>query len=221
MTEQQKVSVPDPRPSLLVACIGTAFMPGVQEAAVKCAEVYSEMMGPCHVAGQPNITVLPPLGLGAMHNFLIMKACESKFDFLLFLHNDVLMGDPGTLVKLVQRGKPMITPFFDQAGIPGVDVNGPHKIAEPMFSKDQGVLQIKWTIPACLLFNTMVFAVAGERPYSSALIYSEDEYDCLWFTRHGITIWQDTDLKVKLLRGPGLLADTLKERKVLRPGEPP
>ena len=196
-------------------------MPGVQEAAVKCAEVYSEMMGPCHVAGQPNITVLPPLGLGAMHNFLIMKACEAKFDYLLFLHNDVLMEDPGTLVKLVQRGKPMIIPYFDQSEIPGIDKIGPHKIAEPMFTKDQGVLQIKWTIPACLLFNTMVFAVAGERPYSESMFYNQDEFDCLWFQRHGITIWQDTDTKIKLLRGPGLLADTLKGLRILKPGEHP
>lgn len=204
-------------PRVLVACIGSKFMDGCKESIIKAAEVYAEKAkGTCDVFIQASLTVLPPLGLGAMRNFMVERAGVQGYDYLLLMDNDVRLDDPETILKLVARGKPYITPWFDQSTL-----GTTHRIADPMFTPKQGILRLSWTTPYCNLIACSVFRLTGYRPFTDSMIYCEDEYNSLHFRCYGVTIWQDTDLAVSLLRGPRLLCDTMAGLKVMKPGEQP
>ena len=203
-------------PSVLVANIGNAFLPGVQEAVEAAANVYARTGARCVVAVQPNLCVVSPFGLDSMRNFMVLRACAAGFDYILFLDNDVLLEDPETVVKLVARGHLYIIPWFDQSPIGRNEILG-----NPMYDADQGLMRMEWTVPYCSLINTAAFKLAGRRPFGEQPIYSKDEYDSLWFTQHGVEIWQDTNVKVKLLRPPGSLVNMVGNLRPLKPFEMP
>ena len=203
------------RPSLYVGCIGNKFMPGTWEAIKEAAGAFhQETGGDFEIQALHSLTVLPPMGLGAMHNFMVQRAYLKGFDLLLLIHNDVLLDDPRVLVKLAGRSKGYITPWFDQ------QYPDPVRLTKPTYAQGQGLLRLEWTVPYCAFFEMSVFRATGYRPFSSSLIYSEDEYDSTFFRCNGVDIWQDTDITVKLLRPPGLLAEALKERRVAMPEGP-
>jgi len=201
----------------MVACIGDHFLDGVRESYVTATEVYGSMTGACcFIASQSSLCVLPPLGLGGMRNFMIMRACDLQFDYVMLVDNDVRFDDPETICKLVSRNQLIITPWFDQS-----EIGQTHLIADPMYRDNIGIRPLEWTVPYCVMFNTMVFKLIGETPYTESMFYSEDEYNSLKMRRHGVEIWQDTHTKVKLMRPPGLLSDSLKGLRIARPGELP
>ena len=204
------------RPSVLVANIGNAFLPGTQEAVEAAANVYAKTGARCVVTVQPNLCVVSPFGLDSMRNFMVLRACAASFDYILFLDNDVLLEDPETLVKLVARGQLYVVPWFDQSPIGRTEILG-----NPMYDADQGMMRMEWTVPYCSLINTAAFKLAGMRPFGEMPIYCKDEADSLWFTQHGVEIWQDTDVHVKLLRGPRLLSDMVGAFRPLKPFEMP
>lgn len=200
-------------------------MEGVREAAEKALVAFSNQTGgEGDLLILPNLTVMPPWGLGAMHNWLVQHACLGGYDYFLIMHNDVLMDDPQTIVKLISRGRMFITPYFNQSALP----EGPQKLNQPAglkenvaYTSGQGVLKLDWTVPYCTLYNTSIFKLTGYRPFSETAIYCQDEYDSTLIRLHGFTLWIDTDVEVKLLRGPSLLADTVGKLKILKPFEQP
>jgi len=212
------------RPSVMVACIGDKFMTGCREGIFNATHVYSvKTGGKSGIIVQKNMTVLPPLGLGCMRNFMVMMACNEGFDYLLIIDNDVLVDDEDLIIKLVATGKQYVVPYFDQSSIipdatklisQNKDI---YKIHEPMYRRDQGILKLKWTTPFLNLISTMCFRLTGERPFTESMIYNEDYYNSLFFTRHGVQIWQDTNTSVKLLRGPGMLSDTMSGLRLCGP----
>ena len=196
--------------------IGDNFMPNCKESAQTATDAVNKEIGlQAQMMVLKNLTVIPYLGLGAMRNYAIGIACEGKADWLAILDGDVLIEDPLTFVKLIKHTKGFIVPWFDQSGL-----EGNHLIADPMYKADQGVQELKWTVPYCVLYHTSIFNRIGYRPHTETMIYDEDHYNCLYLSLMGIKLWQDTNTKVKLLRGPGLLADTFKF-KVLKPFENP
>ena len=214
-----------PQTKLLIGFVGDAFMEGVKEAAEEAGRIFSNQTGgAANMLVLPNLTVMPPWGLGAMHNFIVGQAILGGYDHLLIMHNDVLMDDPQTIVKLMGKGKMFITPYFNQDAVP----EGPQKInqipglkKEVMHLPNQGVLRLEWTVPYCTLYNTAIFKLTGPRPFCETAIYCQDEYDSMLIRIHGFSLWQDTDTSVKLLRGPSLLADTVGQLKILKPFEHP
>lgn len=202
---------------VMVGCVGSQFLEGCKESVLKAAEIYTQKAkGNCDVFILSSLTVLPPLGLGAMRNWMVQRACLLKYDYLLLIDNDVRLDDPETILRLVNRGKPYITPWFDQSSLSTV-----HRIADPMFNKGQGILKLNWTTPYCNLIDCSVFPRFSYRPFTDSMIYNEDEYNSVRFRLEGVNIWQDTDLAVSLLRGPVLLCDTLRELKIMPPGGQP
>mgnify|MGYP001597679846 CR=1 FL=1 len=200
-------------PRLMVACIGSDFMEGVADSVKRMVEHFAQKTGGHYnVVVQESLIALPPLGLGAMRNFQVMRAVEQDYDYLMLLDNDVLLEDPLIAFKLITRNKPYIVPWFDQSGLGNV-----HRIADPMYERDQGLLQLAWTTPFCNLIEVNSFRLTGLRPFSDNLLYCEDEYNSQFFRVNGVSIWQDTDVHVKLLRGPTMLWEHLKELKPVKP----
>ena len=204
------------RPSVMVACIGNKFLPGCKEGIFNATHVYSVKTGAkSGIIVEQNLTVLPPLGLGVMRNFMVMTACNEGFDYLLIIDNDVLVDDEDLIIKLVATGKQYVVPYFDQESI---RKDGEvYKIHEPMYRKGQGILKLKWTTPYLNLISTMCFRLTGERPFTESMIFNEDCFNSLWFTRHGIQIWQDTNTSVNLLRGPQSLSEHMQGLKLCGP----
>lgn len=206
-------------PSVLLACIGDAFMPGVKEAAFAAVEAYGAVThGAYELFLLPNLTVIPPLGLGAMRNFMVRRAHLLGYDYLMLLDNDVVLS-PDTITRLVAHGKPYITPWYDQTPFVGNDkfviVN------DPMYQAKQGLRVLKWTVPYCNLIRRDLFSVGDFAPFTESMIYHEDCYNSSRFRCRGYDIWQDTDIVVKLLRGPRMLSDHLKEIAICHPFERP
>ncbi len=218
MTEVQQVRLNKKLPSLMIVAIGNAFLPGVQEGLEQAAIAYGKAGGQCKFTVQPNLTVIPPLGLGAMRNFQVMKAVQEGFDYLAIVDNDVLVDDPETFIKLVGRARQYLTPWFDQSPI-GRNV----LISDPMYSRGQGVLKLAWTVPYLNLFQVSMFRQIGiYRPFTESMIYQEDAFNSRFFQCHGVDIWQDTDTAVKLLRGPRMLHEMMGDKvRILKPFENP
>lgn len=219
MTEVHQVRlVHTKQPSLMVAPIGNAFMPGTRESLEAAAVAYGKAGGQCKVEVQPNLTVIPPLGLGDMRNFAIEKAVINGFDYLMIIDNDVLVDAPDTFIKLVGRSKQYLTPWFDQSPI-GRNI----LIQDPMYNTGQGLLKLNWTVPYCNLFQVQMFRqLQWFRPFTGAAVYQEDEFNSLHFRCRGVDIWQDTDTPVKLLRGPRMLWEMIGDKvRILKPFENP
>ena len=205
-------------PLLVVACVGAAFLPGTRESYEMAATTFLKATGQKVVISVlRNLTVLPPLGLGAMRNFAILQSLlELKPRFVMLIDNDVLFDDPEILLKLTSHNQEFVTPWFDQSPI-----GKRHRIHAPMLDKGQGLLEIKWTVPYCVLWRVTALNRLGPQFYTETMIYNEDEFNCLRFRFNGVKIMQDTNSHVTLLRPPGLLADTLGKLRVLLPGENP
>ena len=205
-------------PLLVVAAIGAAFMPGTRDSYELAIQTFrAETKRRAILSVLPNLTVLPPFGLGAMRNFAILAALtEQKAQHVLLVDNDVLFDDPHILAKLMLHRLDYVTPWFDQAPI-----GETHRIAHPMLDKGQGLCELKWSTPYCVLWSASALNHLGPHIYTETAIYNEDEFNCLAFRFGGVKIMQDTDARVTLLRPPSLLADSLGKLRILKPGEHP
>ena len=205
---------------VLVVCIGQNFMEGVADSIVAASNEYMRVnQAPCDIYVLQSLTVLPPLGLGEMHNLAIMKAYLENYSHVMLIHNDVLLDDSQIIIKLMNRAKGFIVPLFKQ-----VYREGPAEVIQwPMFNMDQGLRELAWTVPYCVLYDMDIFRSGrvDVRCFTPTMLYNEDEINSVYMRCHGITLWQDTDVKVKLLRGPGMLCDTLEGLKLAKPFEMP
>jgi len=199
-------------PSVLVACIGDAFMEGVKEAAIESLEEYGRMSSASlELFVLPSLTVMPPLGLGCMRNFMVRRAALLGYDYLMLLDNDIML-TKDTISQLVTAGKDYITPWHDQTPYKGSNPFEP--LTEPMYQRGQGIRLLQWTVPYCALIRTSVFARTGYAPFTGSMIYHEDCYNSAHFRCNGIDIWQDTDCIVQLLRGSRMLWEHLGDGKI-------
>lgn len=212
-------------PALFLACIGNTFMDGVREAAEAATVAFANATGGMGIMWvQPNLTVISPLGLGDMRNFMVERACLGGFDWIALLDNDVVL-ETDTMTRLAAHSRDFVVPFFDQSAL-GAAYKLTHPVDEPRLNVQyaQGLRELAWTVPYCNLIRTSVFQKIGYRPFTGSMIYCEDEFNSMHFLCHGVRIWQDTDTVVKLLRPPRLLCDTIgkaSELKILKPFEMP
>ena len=189
-------------PRLLIGCIGDNFQPGVWKS-IKAAEEHTRQAGGAVatlVLG--NLCIVSHMGLEAMRNMLIMKACDGGFDYLALVEDDCLLTDPSIFVSLVKRKVDIVAPHFDQSRLLPADSGKVFSLADPLYKAGQGLREVQWTVRSCVLFDCDVFAKLGERPFIDTPIYAAEEYHGLWFKRRGVTWWQDTDISATLLRPP-------------------
>jgi hypothetical protein len=205
---------------VLVVPIGQSFLEGVAEGVIAAAGGYKEAMkAPCDIFVLQSLTVLPPLGLGEMRNLAIMKAYLEGYSHLMIIDNDVVM-EPDTVARLVNRGRGFVVPWFEQIYREG---QSPELIHWPMFQPGQGLRRLNWTVPYCILYDIELFrsGCVDVRCHTPSMVYNEDEINSVYLRCHGVDLWQDTDTKVKLLRGPRMLHESLKELKIAKPFEMP
>ena len=190
------------RPRLLVSSIGTDWLPGVREGIDVAVQAFQDAGGEAGVQAIGNLCIIPYMALEAMRNYGIMMARQWRMDYILLIENDVLITDPKTLVKLVTKGCPIISPYFDQTELIPPGVEKAHTLYGPMYKANQGLKQVDWTVRSCVLFDCRVFDRIGERPFIDVSMYDVDRYHGLYFQRCGVDWFMDTDTSVKLLRYP-------------------
>mgnify|MGYP001609861739 CR=1 FL=1 len=191
------------KPSVLIATIGTDFMPGTKEALLEVVEETSRNGWQVALESVKNLCIEPFHGLGAMRNWAAQQAIEGQYDYLLTIDNDVLLPDKNALLRLLSRGRMVVVPFYDQIYQQEKDGGVPwDRLAEPLLEPDQGLLPITWSAVSCVLYDTVVFRYAGQRLWTDALISNEEAYYFLHLRNLGIRLWQDTDVRVNLLTGP-------------------
>lgn len=191
------------KPSCMIAAIGTDFEPGVKEAIMEVTEETSRAGWSMAFVAVKNLCIEPFRGLGAMRNWAAQQALEGGFDYLFCVDNDVVLPQKDILLRLLSRGQMMVVPFLDQIyqAEEGGEINW-DMVAEPLLEPGQGMLPIKWAAVSCVLYSTVVFRYAGQRLWTDALISNEEAYYFMHLKNLGIQLWQDTDVRVNLLRGP-------------------
>ena len=193
----------EPKPSLLVAAIGTDFLPGTKEALLETIEETGKQGWQVAFIAVKNLCITPFQGLGAMRNWAAQEALSGNYDYLLTVDNDVLFNDKSAILQMLRRGQMILVPFYNQSyqieDAEGLPWDG---VAEPLLEPDQGLLPIKWAAVSCVLYNTVVFRYAGQRLWTDAMISNEEAYYFMALKNLGIRLWQDTDVRVDLLRGP-------------------
>ncbi len=190
------------QPRLLVASIGSTFMPGVRESIEAAVEAFQKSGGFAWHVTQKNICIISHMGLEATRNFILMRAQEWRMDYVALVEDDVLITDPQTFVKLVRHRVQIISPYFDQSELVPPDSGYRHMLHEPLYQAKQGLLPVLWTVRSCVVFDTQAFRFIGNRPFIDTPIYDTDRYHGLYFKTCNVQWWLDTDMSVKLLRAP-------------------
>lgn len=214
-----------------VTFIGDNFEPGVFEAAKDAASTFAARGAKCTVEVLHNLCYVPHFGLGAMKNFGLMRALERGCTHYMLLECDVLLTDREVLTKLTEDDRDIIVPFYDMSAMPKgkpvpimrpqVEIVGDQlRPITWQYPKDGAwtqdvppenpvlengyLLQLEWAVMSCMMFNCRVFAQdrLGERPFTEVPVVKNEEYNCLYWRRRGVTIWQHLNARVKLLRPP-------------------
>ena len=205
---------------VLIVPIGQNFLPGVAEAIIATAREYQRLaQATCDIFVLQSLTVLPPLGLGEMRNLAIMKAYLEDYAYLMLIDNDVLL-EPDTVIRLVNRGKGFVVPWFEQLYKTDGTSDAIHW---PIFAPGQGLRELAWTVPYCILYDMALFhsGQVDVRCHTPSMLYNEDEINSVYLRCKGVALWQDTDARVKLLRGPRMLWESLEGLKLAKPFQMP
>jgi len=187
-------------PNVFITFMGDNFMPGVKEAATAAAKRIWEMDWTGALGSVGNLCIKPYQGLGAMRNQAIMSALNNNASHILILDNDVLLSDPDTIKKLVERNRLCIVPWFDQSSFTTVDKF--RRVSWPAYYPNQGIQRLQWHTTNCLLLDLRVARLAGCRIFTDPLIVSEEAYIFEYLASCGVNLYQDTDVQVTLLRPP-------------------
>ena len=115
------------------------------------------------------------------------------------IDGDFLMEDPNTLLTLIQSRYHIVAPWYDQDDVnPGAY----ERVQYPMIESGQGIIPIKWISTNCLLFDSLVFRIAGTQIFSGEMVTNHEDYIFLQLRNYGIKLWQNTSVQVKMLRKP-------------------
>lgn len=219
------------QPYVGLSFIGDNFEPGVWEAAEAAAARFADRGGKCKVEVVHNLCYVPHFGLGAMKNFALMRALERGCSHFMLMECDVLITDEDLIWRFAEEGLDVTVPYYDLSVMPNgkpvpimrpqVEIVGDAlrpitwqyprdgvwtqdaPPENPTLAKGY-LLQLEWAVMSCMMFDCRVFAPdrLGERPFTEVPIVKNEEYNCLWWRRRGVTIWQHLNANVKLLRPP-------------------
>ncbi len=151
-----------------------------------------------------DLTIWNRWGVNAMRNMAFMRAVEADADRLLILDNDVLLNNESVL-ELMQTDLPVVTPSFNCMFVTDEDrANGKADptLSEPYPEPHQGIIQVKWAVASCMMFNREALDTLKPTPFMVGKIASIEEYDCMSWRIQGIETVVDTDIIVGLLRPP-------------------
>ena len=187
---------------------------------------WREAGGRCDLNVQHDLCITSHVGLATMRNFAIMRSLSYGADFVLLLEDDVEFTGEGDILTMASRSKDITVPYLAQPGSPE-RISGPQMCfcqegqqtwwdrvrftdgynqvtdawEEPLLVQGE-LLRLHWAVFSCVLFRASVFQRIGERPFVETLATNEDEYNCLWWERNGVELWQDLGVTAKLLRPP-------------------
>lgn len=198
-----ETTIPRSRPTISVGCVGVNHMEGTEDA-LKCAVQFAGEQGyNVAVYRQEDVTVIPYHGVGAMRNNLLLIGYEAGASYLAILDNDVTLAED-SLVRLAERCRSAIVPYFDQSAFRSEEQN-PILVSRPPHLPNQGMAKLEWSVSSCLMFTREAFRLIGPRPFSDPLIADEDDYNWRAWRFQGIELWEDTDTTVRLLKPPTVM----------------
>ena len=183
------------KPRLLLGNVGTRYLPGVKEtlaAAVDIARAEWEI----DVVEQPNICITPYMGLATMRNRLVMRAIEGEYDRFMLLDNDVELAPSDCLASLLRGPETITIPYLVQ------EFAESEKLMEPVWPSGSGMKPLDWGVFSCILFSSLDLDMIGMTPFTDTFCYCEEETTCQRWRLQGESIWQNTDVSVRLLRPP-------------------
>lgn len=193
---------------LLVANVGTRYMPGVKDAIGRAVERCRET-APVDVVEQPNISMLPFFGLAWMRNRLCMRAYEGGYSHILLVENDVLIEQQDTIARMLAADRDILVPWFS------FGYEEDCIVQEPVLKPGQGVQPITWAVVSCIMLRCGLRSV---HPFDNMCIYLEEETHFQKWRLQGLLAFQHTDVLVTLLRKPTPLWE-VDFTKVQTPGD--
>lgn len=202
------------RPKCFIASIGQEYLSGCKESIIAAIDDLTSHSCDVVFVGIHNICIQPFHGLGAMRNQAIIQALLRQMDYVLIIDNDIRLVDPTIVWKLMQTGKPVVTPWFDQRHCSlGDGVHRWYMVQNPTPEPHQGLVPLEWVAVNCILFATSVFNTVGPRLFTDPMITNEEQYIFDYLKLKGFQLWQDTDSIVEMLRPPTRFWDLIADGK--------
>jgi len=194
-----------------------------EPAARAAAQVFAAAGGYVEAVLVPDLCVFPYLGIGMMRNYIAIHAWEAGADFMMLLDDDAIM-PPDAIMELVGHKLNAVVPLFACPGFrPDIrisypqirDVHGQHGL--DMFTGEDGVVDpapyspngrlalLRWSVVSCALFSRRGLELCDADPFPNSMARAEDEYTWARLRRKGLQLYQDTAVRVTLVRPPGLI----------------
>ena len=139
-----------------------------------------------------DLSIMPTDAIGIMRACAGTLAVDSGFDWCFMVDTDVLL-EEDTLVKLIERDRPVLFPFLDI--LHDKFQGGP--VSAPMLYPYRGLQPVAWAAMSAMLFNTRVFNCLDAYAW-----HGHDYHFAQQLNHYGHRIYVDTDTVIKVLRGP-------------------
>ena len=187
----------------LVSAIGTNFMPGCLDNLIQSIFYANDRGFDVDFECVKDVSIKPSEGVPMMRNRAIVASLEGQYDYLFMIDNDFLMDDHSVLFRLLLSGQPLMTPWYDQSELPLYIEEGEFvRIQQPMIYPDQGMVPINWISINCIMFQTGIFRVTGPELFPMGIVTNKEEYIFAKLRTHGFRLWQNSDVRVKMLKPP-------------------
>jgi hypothetical protein len=193
--------------SVLVAAMGTYWMPGCKQAAEAACRFAWERGYQVLLWEEPDCCYDPYDGLGTMRNKAYMKAILEGYEYICYLDNDVMMGEQA-LVRLMHRMVPIVSPIVRYAD------GQNHGLTLPDMEGGKGLALVGSVVLSMLVCQTKVFLPWALTPFWDNAIGSDESYHFARLAMAGHRPFVDTDIVVTAQTPPTFpLKDRLKQRR--------
>ena len=189
--------------AVYVAAMGNHWRPGAWNRVMDMVHYTNAHGYPCGLEEIMDRCFNPYDALGCMRNEGIMRAKEG-WEYILYVDNDV-MPTPETLVRLVNRGVPIVAPLVLEPG-----TNRP--LHGPVHQPWTGLHPVRWCVLSMLLIRTNVFNAMGPEFWNDSIGADEGyHFQKLW--HYGHQPFLDTDIVLPVASAPTYPLAQLREPK--------
>lgn len=194
--------------STLIAAMGSYWQPGCLDSVKAMAKFTWDYGYEVCFYEEPDRCYSPFDAMGSMRNMAYMRAIREGWEYVLYVDNDVLP-PPDTLVRLLQRNVPIITPIIVYSD------NGDHGLSMPKMEQGKGLAMVGSTVLSCLLIRTSVFFPWATGGFWGNAIGDDEEYHFTKLEHAGHRPFVDTDEVVTCVTPPHFPLDAKrKERSI-------